>query len=175
MGWWWVGSAMPPTSQGEKKKERKPIGAGGELQSSPRLAKWKSGISSPAGRILRKRRSHGEGEEGIQLSRGPRRLVRSLHTPPRPGAVVSSITKILAMGCLDLPGTDHGVVGKTSDTHIRTQRACRPWNDADAFMSMETRTKILLGGAWAVLLFGSGTSRDQTWGDGGSYRNGCSW
>jgi len=35
-------------------------------------------------------------------------------------AVVSSITKILAIGSLDLPGTDHGVVGKTSDTPTRT-------------------------------------------------------
>ena len=62
---------MPPTSQGEKKKKRKPIGAGGEVQSSPRLAKWRSGISSSAGRILRKRRGHGEGEEGVQLSPEP--------------------------------------------------------------------------------------------------------
>jgi len=61
--WWWAGSAMPPTSQGGKKKKRKPVGADGEVQS-PRLARWKSS----AGRVLRKRRSHGEGEDAVRSS-----------------------------------------------------------------------------------------------------------
>lgn len=65
--WWWAGSAMPPTFQGGKKKKRKPVGADSEVLSSPRLAKWKSGISS-AGRALRRRRSHGEGEDIVRLS-----------------------------------------------------------------------------------------------------------
>lgn len=64
--WWWAGSAMPPTSQGGKKKKRKSVGADGEVQS-PRLARWKSGISS-AGKALRKRRSHGEGEDAVRVS-----------------------------------------------------------------------------------------------------------
>lgn len=65
--WWWAGSAMPPTFQGGKKKKRKHVGADSEVLSSPRLAKWKSGISS-AGRALRRRRSHGEGEDIVRLS-----------------------------------------------------------------------------------------------------------
>ena len=59
--WWWVGSGMPPTFQREKKKKWKPIGTNGETQSSPRLTKLKSGISS-AGSIFRRRRNRSEGE-----------------------------------------------------------------------------------------------------------------
>ena len=88
--WWWVGSAMPPTYQGEKKKKRKPIGADGEVQSSRHLARLKSGISS-AGRILRKRRSHTEGEDAARLSpesssSGP----ESTHVPAAPAPSPSS-------------------------------------------------------------------------------------
>jgi hypothetical protein len=68
--WWWVGSGMPPTLQEEKKKKRKPIKAEGEIQSSPRLAKLNSGISS-AGRILRRRYNHSEGEDTVRLSPKP--------------------------------------------------------------------------------------------------------
>lgn len=96
--WWWVGSAMPPTSQGEKKKKRKRIGADGEVQSSARLARLKSGISS-AGNILRKRRSHVEGDDAARLSpesssSGP----ESTHVPAAPAPSPSS----QRFGLLDL-------------------------------------------------------------------------
>ena len=97
--WWWVGSAMPPKSQGEKKKKRKTVGADGDVQSSARLARWKTGMSS-AGRMLRKRRSHVEGEDAVRLS--PERSSSSPDSRFTPAAAPASPRPSQGFWLLDL-------------------------------------------------------------------------
>jgi len=153
---------MPSTSQGEKKRSASPSGRAASCSHRPG---WRNGSRAshhPLGESYENDAVTAKERRASSSPRSPRRLARSLHQDHAgAGAVVFSITKILAIGSLDLPGTDHGVVGKPPTRPF----ARGPWDDADAFMSMETRTPTLLGGAWAVLLFGSGTSRDQArWG-----------
>jgi hypothetical protein len=102
--WWWVGSGMPPTSQGQKKKKRKPIGADGEAERLPRLAKFKSDISSARG-VFRRRRNHGEGGDTVRLSsepssasRGSSPTAAAVPASSPPPAQVSWLSGPLALG-----------------------------------------------------------------------------